>query len=107
MKTNLMSLSQTAPILSAQLQSCLSRRILISFKEVGSLLSCKTSNYLPVDDLGLRGPTVPSNETLVPNAIRSALKSDGVICSQGETYWSMLELIVKMQNDLKELFPSG
>ena len=37
----------------------------------------------------------------------SALKSEGVICSQGETYWSMLELIVKMQNDLKELFPSG
>lgn len=52
------------------------------------------------------GPASVLFESSYFNLLRKALKSDGVICSQGETYWSMLELIVKMQNDLKELFPS-
>jgi len=36
--------------------------------------------------------------------LNKALKCDGVICSQGETYWGMLPLIKQMKVDLSALF---
>ena len=36
----------------------------------------------------------------------SALRDNGVICSQGETYWGMISLIKQMKSDLSSIFSS-
>jgi len=54
-------------------------------------------------------PIGPANvlfESPYYRLLHTALRADGVICSQGETYWGMISLIKQMKSDLSSIFAS-